>query len=318
MQFTVNRKELIRVGSVVVDAVPRKEIESLTFSLREDICEVRGTNTYYDLPTGQLLQWPGDGHPAPESYHSVKPADLDRVITMTSFAVRRQSDARFAINGLLLDFSPDSFSLVGTDCRAMAVATIPATCMGDHSPTRLGTIASLKFSSVLQKCLRTTKSEEVFLSCSPSQITAHADDCLIWGRLIEGRYPDYRLLMDNKQPSRVQFSTSDLLDNINQVGVVLDSTSPIINFHFDPPALLLSAEGCGKARSRMMVAPLDTPASATLLIDRALAADMLAHVRDTQVIASYSSAKWPMFFDPDLPDIKFRYMIAPVAPVIKE
>src|SRR5690606_17684190 len=85
---------------------------------------IGGVFSEFELPSEDPDLFPEVPDFDTTNYHVVSAADLKRLIRRTIFATDVQS-VRYALGGVLFEFSDDSLACVGTDGRRLAKATCP-------------------------------------------------------------------------------------------------------------------------------------------------------------------------------------------------
>ncbi len=104
--------------------------EDLYLELEEDQLKVRGRRAQFELPGEDPNLFPEVPDFAATAYHVIAAADLKRLIRRTIFATDVES-TRYALGGVLVELTPESITMVGTDGRRLAKASAAAETEGD-------------------------------------------------------------------------------------------------------------------------------------------------------------------------------------------
>jgi len=163
-----------------------------------------------------------EGVQAVDSFQ-VKADDLIRLLQQTAFAMASQ-DVRYFLNGLLLELDENTIRCVATDGHRLALAEAP---FSHNESVRHQIIIPRKGVLELQKLLKDAP-EFIQINIGRNHISATLGQTAFTSKLIDGRFPDYNLVipldMDltmqvNKDQARSAFQRASILSNEQYKGV---------------------------------------------------------------------------------------------------
>ncbi len=175
-----------------------------------------------------LASLPADEYPLIEGVQAVdsfqvKTDDLIRLLQQTAFAMASQ-DVRYFLNGLLLELDENTIRTVATDGHRLALAEAPFS----HSESvKHQIIIPRKGVLELQKLLKDAP-EFIQINIGRNHISATLGQTAFTSKLIDGRFPDYNLVIPldidltmqvNKEQARSAFQRASILSNEQYKGV---------------------------------------------------------------------------------------------------
>src|SRR5271166_7046419 len=114
-----------RPGSVILPTTQMGSIlrtstdTELAIETDDEHLVVRGLHSEFTLPVEDVHLFPEVPDFAATSYHVVAASDLKKLIRRTMFATDVES-TRYALGGVLVEFTDDTITMVGTDGRRLA------------------------------------------------------------------------------------------------------------------------------------------------------------------------------------------------------
>ncbi len=163
-----------------------------------------------------------EGVQAVNSLH-VKTEDLSRLLQQTAFAMANQ-DVRYFLNGLLLELDEGAIRCVATDGHRLALAEA---AFDQEEQVKHQIIIPRKGVLELQKLLKEAP-EIIELHIGRNHISARLGSTQFTSKLIDGRFPDYNLVIPldidltmqvNKDAARSAFQRASILSNEQYKGV---------------------------------------------------------------------------------------------------
>jgi DNA polymerase-3 subunit beta len=163
-----------------------------------------------------------EGVQAVNSLH-VKTEDLSRLLQQTAFAMANQ-DVRYFLNGLLLELDEGAIRCVATDGHRLALAEA---AFDQEEQVKHQIIIPRKGVLELQKLLKEAP-EIIELHIGRNHISARFGSTQFTSKLIDGRFPDYNLVIPldidltmqvNKEAARSAFQRASILSNEQYKGV---------------------------------------------------------------------------------------------------
>ena len=98
--------------------------------------------------------------------------------------------------------------------------------------------------------------EMVRASIRPNEVLFRTERAMIYSRLVEGRYPNYREVFPKKQAVKVPLTVGPFLSSVRQAAIMTDEESKRVVFHFTKKKLTLQAQGAATGRSKVEM-PVD-------------------------------------------------------------
>ena len=132
----------------------------------------------------------------------IKSSTLKRALTQVIFAVTLD-ESRPEISGVLLSFSGNILTLVGTDSYRLAEKKIK---IESELPSDLKVIVPLKTMQEVLRILTDETDQEVVIYINESQILFQLDsEVELISRLIDGNYPDYEQIIPTANKTTAKF-----------------------------------------------------------------------------------------------------------------
>jgi DNA polymerase-3 subunit beta len=93
--------------------------------------------------------------------------------------------------------------------------------------------------------------DAVKICLRPNEVLFRTGRAVIYSRLVEGRFPDYKQVMPRKAATKVALSTAPFQAAVRQAAVMTDDESKRVTFHFTTNKLTLEAKGASAGRSKV-------------------------------------------------------------------
>lgn len=225
-----------RVGRIVRESSD----EELTIESNDSGIKVTGNRSRFQLPGASPDEFPSVATFDEISYHQVPTRLFRELVRRTVFATDAES-GRYALGGVLLEMEGERVTAVGTDGRRLATMEGKGASVGDHKTTGTNTIVPNRSISLIERALN-DKDEFVDVAARSNDLLVRTPRCTIYSRLVEGRYPNWRQVL----PQREEAITIDLIVGplyaaLRQAAVVTDQDSRGIDFTFGNGSMMLEA-----------------------------------------------------------------------------
>ena len=252
----VARIQLIDIGSEGQVTVPAKLLQGISASLGagNDIeLELDGNqlSVRSGRYSGQLETLPAEDFPRLDPGNGVdgvtmKSALLARMLSETHFAMA-QSDPRYYLNGMLVEISEEGLRLVATDGHRLSCSeSAESTASADLTP-RKGIVPRNSINA-LRPLL--AFSEDVELAMGDNQVRFSLGDRHMTSKLIEGRYPEYRRVIPERQEKPLLANREALESAVSRVALVAresrgvrDQRVPLVSVLVKENVVGISTEG---------------------------------------------------------------------------
>jgi len=230
--------------------------EELTIEAGPDGCAVRGQANEFQMPGEDPAAFPDIPAFAEETYHEIAAGVLREMIQRTLFAVSASEHTRFgATTGVLWELEAEQARLVATDGRRLALATGPAQGKGGHSTKGQMPVVPAKTMGLLERNL-IEPDELVRVSFRPNEVLIKTERAMIYSRLVEGRFPDYRKVLPAKHNVKLSLTSGPFQIAVRQAAIMTDEESKRVIFNFGKKKVTLEAQGAESGRSHVEM-PLD-------------------------------------------------------------
>jgi DNA polymerase III subunit beta len=239
--------------------LPAKRLFTIVRELPSDeiTIEVDGKN-YTSIRSGsaffKIVGLSEDDYPAfPKTENAksykLKQSDLKDMLKRTAYAMSTD-ESRYVLNGVLLSFKENKLTMVATDGRRMALIEqdleIP-----QSQETEI--ILPTKAVNELQRILG--GDEEVTISISENQIVFDIGHIVLYSKLIDGKYPNYRQVIPAEAKERAIIERELLLSAVHRVSLLANDRSTSIKLAFGKNTLdvMANTPEVGEAKETLTV-----------------------------------------------------------------
>jgi DNA polymerase-3 subunit beta len=230
--------------------------EEMTIEAGPDKCVVRGNTNEFEMPGEDPSAFPDVPAFAEEKYHEIAAGSLREMIKRTVFAAATEGQVRFgATTGILWELEDDKAALIATDGRRLALMTGPAKPHGGHTTKGQLPVVPSKAMSLLERNL-TEPEETIKISLRANEVLMKTERAMIYSRLVEGRFPNYKQVVPSKHAHRVPVTVGPFLAAVKQAAIMTDDESKRVRFQFAKKKLTLRAQGVESGQSRVEL-PID-------------------------------------------------------------
>ena len=141
-------------------------------------------------------------------------------------------DSRPVLTGVLLQMDGKTASMAATDGFRLALHKA-------ELPLALGKKQVIIPAAVLKEVVRilsATKASTItmFLPSSGSQVVLRCENVQIVSQLIDGKFPDFQVILPKGYKTRTVVSTGELLKACKQAGIIAREGSNVVRFHMQP------------------------------------------------------------------------------------
>ena len=184
----------------------------------------------------------------------------------------REATQSAEVTGVLWELDAEIIRLVATDGRRLAMAQGTATANGGHSTKGHSPVVPTKAMSLLERNLQVDE-DPVKICLRPNEVLFRTDKAEIYSRLVEGRFPDYRLVLPKKKTVSVPLNIGTFQAAVRQAAIMTDSERQAVTIKFARDKLTLLAQGSPVGRSRIELPieysakPIDIGFNPTYLVD---------------------------------------------------
>ncbi len=284
--------------------------EELTVDASPDACVVRGQFAEFEMPGEDPQLFPDIPAFAEDKYHEVTAGVLRDMIRRTLFAVAQSEHARFgATTGVLWELEDEIARLVTTDGRRLALVQGPAQAKGGHTTKGQMPVVPAKTMGLLERNLA-EDDELVRIGFRPNEVLIKTERAMIYSRLVEGRFPNYKQVIPTKHNVKLQLTAGPFQTAVRQAAIMTDEESRRVVFSFGKKKLTLRAQGAKSGKSRVEM-PLDYDGKAMeISFDPKFLLDMLRIVEpDTVLTLEMGDKASPAVFHSEP---RYTYVVVPL------
>jgi DNA polymerase-3 subunit beta len=223
---------------------------TLDIEANSDACVVRGQSLEFEMPSEDPGQFPDLPTFTEDKYHEISAGSLRDMIRRTLFAVADET-TRYSMSGVLWELEDSATRLVATDGRRLALTQGLATPSGGHTTKGHDHVVPTKAMNLLERNLQDGEEEPVKICLRPNEVLFRTGRAVIYSRLVEGRFPDYRQVLPKKQTVKVTLEAAPFQAAVRQAAIMTDDESKKVTFRFAKNKLTLEASGATTGRSRV-------------------------------------------------------------------
>jgi len=284
--------------------------EELTIEAGQDACSIRGSSAEFEMPSEDPAAFPDIPSFAEEKYHEITAGILREMTRRTIFAAAAAENSRFgATTGILMELEDGTITMVATDGRRLALAHGEAQPHGQHSTKGQMPVVPAKAMMLLERNL-TEPDEKVCISLRPNEVLMKTERAMIYSRLVEGRFPNYRMVLPTKHGAKIPLTVGPFLSAVRQAAIMTDDESKRVIFNFAKKKLTLQARGTESGRSKVEMPVEYDGKPIEISFDPKFLVDMLRVLEpDTPLALEVSDSATPAVFrnDPN-----YLYVVVPL------
>jgi DNA polymerase-3 subunit beta len=302
--------EALLPTSRIVSILRESTDEELTVEANIESCVITGERTEFEMPGEDPSAFPDIPSFAEEKYHELTAGVLRDMIRQVVFAAASAEHSRFgATTGVLWELEGEKVTLVATDGRRLALMHGTAQPHGGHSTKGQTAVVPVKAMTLLERNL-VEPDETVKISVRPNEVLMKTERAMIYSRLVEGRFPNYRQVLPAKHGTKLNLTVGPFLSAVRQAAIMTDEESKRVTFNFNKKKLTLQARGAESGRSRVEM-PLDYEGKGIeISFDPKFLVDMLRVLQpDTPLTLELTDATTPAVFRHDP---SYLYVIVPL------
>ena len=285
--------------------------EELTIQASMDATIITGSSTEFEMPGEDPAAFPDIPSFAEEKYTELTAGVLRDMIRRVVFACASAEHSRFgATIGVLWELEEEKATLVATDGRRLALMTGMCQTKGGHTTKGQMPVVPLKAMTLLERNL--VEPDELVKVCfRPNEVLMKTERAMVYSRLVEGRFPNYRQVIPKDHTARVPLTVGPFYSAIRQAAIMTDDESKRVVFRFEKGKLTLQAKGAESGRSKVEL-PVEYDAKKPLEIsfDPKFLQDMLKVLEpDAPVTLDLTDGNTPAVFRQEP---NYLYVVVPL------
>lgn len=244
--------EAILPAKRLIDILREARDEQLIIEADSGACTVRGTTSplEFEMPSEDPAQFPDFPAFTDDRYHEITAGSLREMVRRTIFATADET-ARYSMTGVAWELEGDRALLIATDGRRLALAEGIATATGGHTTRGFTPVVPTKAMTLLERNLQDDPEETVKVAFRPNDVLFRTGRAVIYSRLVEGRFPDYRAVLPKKSTVHLTLNAGSFQAAVRQAAIMTEADSKRVTFKFTPEKLTLTSQGSTSGRSKV-------------------------------------------------------------------
>jgi DNA polymerase-3 subunit beta len=194
-----------------------KELQQESLTIQTDsknISSIESGTCFFKIHGISAVEFPEGNEP--ESTHQFEVENLKSAIKLTQYASAADESAHAHISGLLFSFEPEKLTLVGTDRKRLAIASLPG---------KFDTVKANLPSRCIQAINKLAGDEKTIVDIKRTCIKFKVGETTILSKLIAADFPNYEILLPKTEaPIEIVLSRTQFLSAISRVSVLSEKT----------------------------------------------------------------------------------------------
>lgn len=284
--------------------------ETLTIETDDSGIRIKGSRSQFRLPGANPDEFPTVREFDQEKYHRIGARTFREMLRRTAFATDADS-SRYALGGVLLEMDGTSVIAVGTDGRRLARMEGVGESVGEHQTNGMTTIVPTRAIGLIERAL-SDKDDTVDVASRGNDLVVRTPRAVIMSRLVEGRYPNWRQVIPQREnASHIDITVGPLFAALRQAAIVTDVDSRGVDFTFGDGTLKLEAKTADLGESQIELPIAYDGETITLTMDHRYLADFCKVMDgESTFLIEIESSKSPAVLSTD---DGYAYVIMPMA-----
>jgi DNA polymerase-3 subunit beta len=222
--------------------------ETVTLSVLDNSIRVHAAGANFRLSNENADGYPPRNRFDSNAYYRIPGAVLRKMIRRTGIATGIATgidSTRYALCGVLFEFTGDGLVCAGTDSGRLAVASAVVTRHGECEDAK-GVVPNKAL-----KLLDRVPDSDVEVALSDRSIHVRTAGFDLSARLVEGRFPRYRDVIPKSSNVEVMLPVPQFFAAIRQSLIVTDEENRGVDFLFDAAMLTLKSQATSIGESKI-------------------------------------------------------------------
>jgi DNA polymerase III subunit beta len=312
--------EVIDEGTVLLNVQRTRAIlqentdETIAIDSKDGATHITAARSRYRLQSENPDEFPSIDATIGDTFIEVPARLLGTMIKRTSFATDMES-SRYALGGINIETDDQTLIAIGTDGRRLAKFSGVVTLHGEASIRTGSVIIPSRAAALIERAIGLKSDDVVRLSATINDITVEGPNCMIYSRLVEGRYPNWRQVFPKREfPSTVNAVAGPLHAAVRQAAIACDNESRGIDMTFSESGIRLEAKTADIGESSVELpasGDFANEGSITLKCDFHFVVDFLKVIDgESAVVMEFETGNAPMLMSTE---DGYQYIIMPMA-----
>ena len=202
----------------------------------DEVVTLKTPKSKFSLQQLPANEFPMFEKPNGEQSFNIPQGDLASLLNKTQFAMAQQ-DVRFYLNGLLLEISPESLNVVGTDGHRLAKTNL---IVDKKNINEQSCIVPRKAIQELTRSL--TDSKECKVSLVDNQASFAFSSITLTTKLIDGTFPDYNRVIPSETSTNIILDTNVLKPALQRVAILANEKFKGVRIDINKDKITISSE----------------------------------------------------------------------------
>jgi len=269
----------------------------------KDRATITSGNTQYKLSGMAQSEFPKLPEDEEAFAYTIKQSVLKEMLRETAYAAS-QDDTRRTLKGVLMSFKDQKLTMVATDGRRLAMVENEM-----EFPVSAEKDIVLPSKAVLELQRSLASDGDVNLMVQKSQICFRLDSMLIYSKLMDDQYPNYRQVIPAKCDKHIKIDRQSLINALERASVMTMDEAHSIKLIFEEGRLLVTsaASSVGEAKDEVPIKYADE--NIEIMFNPQYVIDPLKAIDDDEVEISLNDGHSPAVINCSIP---FIYVLMPL------
>jgi len=256
----------------------------------------------------KLTGMPGTSFPKlpqdDEAYsYSIPQATLKEMLRKVAYAAS-QDDTRRTLKGVLMSFKDEKVTMVATDGRRLAMVENEIEFPKDAEKD---IVLPSKTVAELQRSLN--GETDVSVLVQKSQVCFKIDSTLIYSKLIDDVYPNYRQVIPRDTAEHISVDRQLLLDALDRASVMMMDEAHSTRLSFESGKLTVSSAASEMGEAKDVVPIKYAGEKIDIMFNPSYVMDALKAIDDDEVVINLNDGHSPAVIKCNIP---FLYVLMPL------
>jgi len=272
-QTTIPARKLFEI----IRALP--DDSRVTVTQNNEKVTVQAARSRFSLATLPASDFPSMDESETDLKIAIQEKDLKELIERTAFAMGQQ-DVRQYLNGLLFDLREKTLRCVATDGHRLALSqTELETDTGQNRQIVVPRKGVLELQRLLE-----SGDQSVELEIGHNHIRVRRGDMVFTSRLIDGRFPDYEMVLPVGADQEVKVDRENLRASLQRVMILSNEKYCPVRIEIEPGQIKISAHNQEQEEAQEEIAVDTNVENLVIGFNANYLLDTLSALREEQVL----------------------------------
>ena len=233
----------------VIAILREVQAEGIDLEVAEKAVWIRAGQSEFRLSAEDPAEFPPVQAFDAQSYYVIPSASFKEMIRRTVFATDTES-TRYALGGVLMEFSGNKLTMAATDSRRLAVVNTSCTSVGQIEPRTTHPVLPSKALSLIERSI-VESDQDVYVAIYPNSVLVKSGNSTIYSRLVEGRFPRYADVIPASTKIEIVLPVGPFQSVVRQAQIVTSEESRGVDFEFSKGVLRLTSIAADVGQSKV-------------------------------------------------------------------